>query len=169
MHIRLASEADLPALAELYRQTVLVNAPQYHSSAQTQTWAAAPADADQFHQFVLAANTFIAENDTGILGFAGIEAEGRVASTYVRHDCLRQGIGSALMQAVLDYAQSQGMRRLYAEASEFSLGLFKKFGFGLYNTEVVVRQGVEFDRYLVERHLVSPECKQPVRNEEATA
>lgn len=153
MNIRLASEADLPTLAQLYRQTVLVNAPQYYSPAQTQMWAAAPADADHFHPFVLAATTFVAENDTGILGFAGIRMDGHVASAYVRHDCLHQGIGSALMQTMLDYAQSHEIRRIYAEASEFSLGLFKKFGFCLYDTEVVNRQGVTFERYLVERHL----------------
>ena len=42
------------------------------------------------------------------------------------------------------------MTRLYAEASEFSLGLFKKFSFRLYGTEIVNRQGVEFERYLME-------------------
>ena len=164
MNIRHASETDLPALAQLYRQTVLVNAPQYYSPAQTQMWAAAPAQTDHFHTFVLAGITFVAENDTGILGFSGIRADGHVISAYVRHDCLRQGVGSALMQAVLGYAQSQEIRRLYAEASEFSLGLFKKFGFRLYNTEVVVRQGVEFERYLVERYLASPQSEQPIRN-----
>ncbi|MGB3295277.1 MAG: GNAT family N-acetyltransferase [Phormidesmis sp.] len=157
MNIQLASAADLPALAELYRQTVLVNAPQYYSPAQTQMWAAAPTDAEHFHQFVLAATTFVAKKDTDILGFAGIKADGHVASVYVRHDCIRQGVGSALMRAVLGYAQSHNIGRLHAEASEFSLGLFKKFGFRRYDTEVVVRQGVEFERYLVERYLVGPQ------------
>ena len=169
MNIRLASEADLPTLAQLYRQTVLVNAPQYYSAAQTRMWAAAPADADHFHRFVLAANTFVAESDRGILGFAGIREDGHVASAYVRHDCIRQGIGSALMQAVLSYAQSRNIGRLYAEASEFSLGLFKKFGFRLYDTEVVMRQGVEFERYLVERYLNGCQRGSPIRNRETTS
>ncbi len=32
MNIRPASEADLPALAQMCRQTVLVNAPQYYDT-----------------------------------------------------------------------------------------------------------------------------------------
>ena len=57
------------------------------------------------------------------------------------------------MATVLDYGQKFRMPRLYGEASEFSLGLFKKFGFHVYDTEVVDRQGIQFHRYLVERHL----------------
>jgi len=36
------------------------------------------------------------------------------------------------------------------------LGLFKRFGFQVYNTEIVERQGVEFQRYLVERFILIP-------------
>ena len=57
------------------------------------------------------------------------------------------------MKAVLNYAQSHHIQRLYAEASEFSLGLFKKFEFQIYDTDVVDRQGVWFKRYLVELYL----------------
>ena len=57
------------------------------------------------------------------------------------------------MQTILDYAKSHNIQRLYAEASEFSLGSFKKFGFHIYDTEIVDRQGVQFKTYLVERNL----------------
>ena len=130
------TEADLLALAALFRDTVLVNAPQHYTVAQTAAWAA------------------VAVDDTGIVGFAGIGEGGYVASVYVRHDCLRRGIGSTLMQTVLDHAQREGLQRLYSEASEFSLGLFIEFGFRQYGTEVVDRNGVQFTRYLMERVLV---------------
>jgi putative acetyltransferase len=151
MDIRLAKEADLTELAVLFRQTVLANAPKYYTPAQTTVWASSPDDTEQFRQFILGVNTFVATDDTSILGFAGIGEDGHVASAYVRHDSLHRGIGSALIQAVLDYAQNHRIHRLYAKASEFSLGLFKKFGFQLYDTEVVDRQGVQFIRYLVDR------------------
>ncbi|WP_017300034.1 GNAT family N-acetyltransferase [Nodosilinea nodulosa] len=153
MHLRTATEADLPTLADLYQETVLVNAPQHYTPAQTEAWAAIDAHSPRFHQLILGVTTYLAENDTGILGFAGIGENGYVASAYVRHDCLHQGIGSLLMQAVLTHAQEKQIQRLYAEASEFSLGLFQKFGFNQYDTEIVDRNGVSFTRYLVERVL----------------
>lgn len=102
-----------------------------------------------FRRFVLDATTYVATDETGIVGFVGIEADGHVSSTYVRGDRLHQGIGSALMRVPLDYAAAQQMTRLYAEASKFSLGLFQKFGFRLYDTEFVDFNGVAFSRYLV--------------------
>lgn len=154
MNIRIAEESDLPELSALYRQTVLVNAPQHYSSAQTEVWASFASDLSHFRQFIFGVTTYVVVNETGVLGFAGIGDDGHVLSTYVRHDCIRQGIGSALMRNLLEHAHRHQMQRLYAEASEFSLGLFKKFGFQVYEMEQADRQGVKFDRYLVERHLV---------------
>jgi putative acetyltransferase len=153
MQLRLATEADLSNLAALYRDTVLLNAPQHYTPAQTEAWAAVDADSVQFRQFILAVTTYVAEDGTGIVGFAGIGDDGHVASAYVRHDRLHRGIGSTLMQAVLAHAQEKQLSRLYAEASAFSLGLFKKFGFHQYDTEVVDHNGVQFTRFLVE-HLL---------------
>lgn len=152
MNIRIGQESDIPELAKLYQQTVLAIAPQCYSQAQTQMWASFASDLASFRQFILQATTFIATDETGILGFAGIAEDGHVISAYVRSDRIRQGIGSTLMQTLLDYAKSYNIQRLYAEASEFSLGLFKKFSFYIYDTEIVDRQGVQFKRYLVERH-----------------
>lgn len=150
MKIRVADEADVMELADLYRQTVVTHATQHYTPTQMAAWASSATDLEQFRRFVLNVTTYVAEDETGMVGFAGIGPDGHVASAYVRHDCLHQGIGSALMKAVLDHAERHQIPRLYAEASEFSLGLFQKFGFRLYDTEVVTRQGVEFCRYLVE-------------------
>jgi putative acetyltransferase len=153
VQIRLVHETDLPALATLYRETVLVNAPQYYTPAQTAMWASFGQMGPDFQQFILGVTTYVAADDRGLVGFAGLGLDGHVASAYVRHDCLSQGIGSALMATVLEQAQVQRMQRLYGEASEFSLGLFQAFDFRLYDTEVVNRDGVQFKRYLMERML----------------
>lgn len=150
MNIRLANESDLLELAHLFRQTVLTHGPQHYTPAQTQAWAAFASDTKHFRALILDVTTFVAADNTGILGFAGIAEDGHVASAYVRHDCIHQGIGSVLMKAVLEYAQRNHIQRLYAEASMFSLGLFKKLGFYRYDTETVARQGVQFERHLVE-------------------
>ncbi|MEM0979582.1 MAG: GNAT family N-acetyltransferase, partial [Cyanobacteria bacterium P01_H01_bin.58] len=151
MPIRVAQATDIPELATLFHQTVRTHGPQHYSPEQTCAWAAAGADTPTFRQFILSVTTFVMEDASGIAGFVGISEEGYVASIYVRCDRLRQGIGSALMNQVMDYAQTHKIPRLYAEASEFSLGLFQKFGFWVYDTEVVERAGVQFKRYLVER------------------
>ncbi|MEL7313396.1 MAG: GNAT family N-acetyltransferase [Cyanobacteria bacterium J06559_3] len=151
--IRFAQETDLPELMALFRQTVLTHAPQHYTPAQTKAWAASVSDRDRFHSFIFGVTTYVATRDNRILGFTGISAAGHVASVYVRHDCLHQGIGSKLLETLLNHAYCHHLQRLYAEASEFSLGLFTKFGFHLHDTEMVERQGIQFKRYLVERYL----------------
>jgi len=159
IRIRRAQSSDVPALANLYRQSVLATAPQAYTPEQTTAWAAFATDFAPFQRFILGVTTYvaIAANEAqDIVGFAGIGATGHVASVYVHPDRARQGIGSLLMQRLLTHAHTHRLPRLYAEASEFSLGLFQKFGFRLYDTEVVVRQGVPFTRYLVEYWLETP-------------
>lgn len=153
MIVRPAKDSDVAELAHLYRQTVEVNAPQYYTPAQTQAWSAFASNLEAFRAFITGVTTYVAVDETQVLGFAGIGNDGHVLSVYVRYDSLGGGIGSALMQHLLQHAQTHSIQRLYAEASEFSLGLFQKFGFRLYETEQVERGGVKFHRYLVERLL----------------
>ena len=153
MQIRIAQEADLAELSELFCQTILTHAPQCYSPTQTQAWASSATDQGVFRLFILEPTTYVAEDKTGIIGFAGIASDGHVVSTYVRSDRLHRGIGSTLMQMILDHAITHNIPRLYSEASEFSIGLFKKFGFQLYDTEIIERKGATFTRYLMERHL----------------
>ena len=149
--IRTAEATDLPHLAQLFYETVTQNAPQYYTAAQTQAWANLALDPAQFAQLFSAATAFLVEDRGKLLGFAGLAPDGHVTAVYVRGDRLGQGLGSRLMAVLLEQAQAQNLPRLYAEASEFSLGLFLKFGFDLYDTEVVERGGVQFHRYLVEK------------------
>ncbi len=156
IQIRYAQQADVPALADLYYQSVLATAPQAYTPAQTAAWAAFATDLPQFQRFILGVTTYVATKANAIVGFAGIGATGHVASLYVHPHFARQGIGSLLLQTVVQHAQNQHLPRLYAEASEFSLGVFQKFGFAHYQTETVDRKGVRFTRYLVERLFTSP-------------
>ncbi|MEO1397171.1 MAG: hypothetical protein AAFV90_30200 [Cyanobacteria bacterium J06634_5] len=97
MNIRLAHESDLPKLAALFRQTVLSNAPEHYTPAQTKMWASFASDTKHFRPLIFDVNTFVAFDDSGILGFSGIGEDGHVASAYVRGDRIHQGIGSALI------------------------------------------------------------------------
>lgn len=151
--IRIAETADIPQLAQLFYETIIRNGSQHYTEAQTQAWASFALDLTAFTRFLEGATTFVMETDGEILGFAGLAADGHVRAIYVRGDRLDQGIGSQLMQTLLNDAENRSIHRLYAEASEFSLGLFLKFGFHQFDIEVVERNGVEFRRYLVEKKL----------------
>lgn len=178
LFLRPATAADCPTLAHLFHTTVLVHGPQHYSPAQVQAWAATATDAERFRQWVLDVATVVAL-DRGtegpahggqeheplsipgktitspsftdlIVGFGGLAADGHLTALYVRHDRLRQGVGTALVRHLLAQGIAQGLPRLYTEASAFSQGVFHHMGFRSYGQEVIERRGVAFRRELME-------------------
>ena len=151
--LRTAIESDLPALAKLFNDSVRQIAPQKYSPEQVDAWAVSAMDTNFFSRFILESTTFIAEENDLILGFGGITTAGQITSLYVRGDFNRKGIGSRLLKKILEYARINQCDRLYTEASEFSKPLFKKFGFEIYGEEETIRNGVQFQRYLMQKSI----------------
>ncbi|MCA9109466.1 MAG: GNAT family N-acetyltransferase [Planctomycetaceae bacterium] len=127
--------------------------PRSYTQTQINSWAASASDRERFQEFLLRPTTYVAIDETGPVGFCGIDADGHIASLYLRGNRQRQGICTSLVRHVLDYANRTGINRLHAEASEFSLPLFLKLGFQTVGTETVERYGATFVRHLVECHL----------------
>jgi len=149
MRIRPVIESDIPELVELYARSTRALAPSAYSPEQVESWASFAVVSTAFRLFIFKADTFAAVDDTGILGFAGLESTGRVASVYVRHDRFRQGIATALLQYLIQLANDRGINALHAEASVFSRPLFHRVGFVDAGVEHVERNGVHFTRQLV--------------------
>lgn len=157
MPIREAVPADVPDLAALYAAAVRTVGPAHYDAGQVEAWAAF-ADEPRFRRFVLDPYTFVSEDtcagdESGITGFAGLADDGHVTALYVRADRMRQGIGSALLRAVVERAEERGVARLYTEASAFSRPVFERHGFRLDAVEVVERRGATFERYRMVRDL----------------
>ena len=146
MEIRLATKDDLPALRKVYRASVTAIGPSAYTDEQTDAWAQT-ADSQELANLLVTGRTYVAERDNRIAGFCTLEKDGRIALLYVLGEFARQGIGSALLAWALEHTALAAGTRLYAEASEFSLPLFQKFGFTLVETECSLWNGAEFLRY----------------------
>ncbi|GMW02887.1 MAG: hypothetical protein AMXMBFR84_40230 [Candidatus Hydrogenedentota bacterium] len=153
--IRPVTEQDYDALSHVYGHTVRKLGPDRYSSDQIEAWAMYSKDHAAFHDFVFGCYTIVAELDGRIAGFSGIASDGHVVSLYVHGDCTRMGVGSKLLEAVMEYARFNRMPRLYTEASKFSHELFGRFGFTVDEEETVIRNGVAFDRYKMSLQLDS--------------
>lgn len=151
LRIRLAEPTDIAALARLFADAVKVLGPAAYSAQQVAMWASFAEDLPAFSDFILKPTTFIAEDDTGPLGFCGVDSTGHIASLYTRFDRGRQGIASALLQRAINHVSQHGATRLDTRASEFSRVVFEKFGFKVREVETVVRHGVEFSRCIMVR------------------
>lgn len=151
MLIREGTEADLLAFAAVFRDAIQVAGPARYTPDQVAAWAASAEDGAAFGRRMLETRTFVAEDESGLVGFASLDPDGRVGMLYVRGDGQRRGVGGRLLATALEAAA--GSERSYAEASAISLPVFLRAGFEVVGTETVRRQGVSFERHLVERAL----------------
>ncbi|HYN61038.1 MAG TPA: GNAT family N-acetyltransferase [Rubrivivax sp.] len=147
LRFRLATPADVPALAGLYAHCARELGPQVYSAEQVLAWQGFAHDAPAFADYVLQARTWMAEDAEGPLGFCGIDANGEVRSLYVRAAAMRKGLGSALLAQALASARQQGVAAFAAWATPFSLPVFTRAGFTLQRSVHEPFQGVMFERH----------------------
>ena len=147
MLIRLAVEADKPAINEIRRQVKLLHAagkPDFFTEGFSQELA------DYLNIFFMQENgeVVVAERDGEIVGFALITYVERPASIYrhalkhcdieelgVDERCRHQGIGKALVEFVRARAAEKGFSRLELNMWEFNenaLRFYEAIGFRTY-------------------------------------
>jgi putative acetyltransferase len=155
LSLRPATAADVPALARLYADTARALGPACYSAAQVAAWCSFGQDTPAFRAYVLDADTWLAIDAAGEpVGFCGVGGEGGAAevhSLYVHHARVRRGLGSHLLGDALLRARGRGVRHFAAWVTPFSRPVFERAGFRLVRTVVEPYQGVEFERYRVER------------------
>ena len=98
----------------------------------------------------------VVEDAGRLAGFADLEANGHVDRVFVSADHQGQGVARALLAEVVTEARRLGLVRLFLEASITARPFFESQGFAMLAPQVVVRRGVEFVNYRMERGLAEP-------------
>jgi putative acetyltransferase len=153
---RPASATDVPVLAAVYRDAARQLGPLVYTLEQARAWASFPDDVAAFRNYVLEADTWIAERatDLSVLGFCGVSVEGglrEVHSLYVAPASTRQGFGSEMLRRILQRAESTGATRFAAWVTPLSRPVFLAAGFEWTKTVSEPFAGTLFERYRVER------------------
>ena len=135
--VRAAREDDLPALTEIYAYHVL------HGLASFELDPPDAAEMARRHARVVSLGLpyLVAETDGRVSGYAyAAPYRARPAyrftvedSVYIRSDCVGNGIGSALLPALIAACEQAGCRQMIAVIGDsengFSIRLHEKFGF----------------------------------------
>ncbi|MGM0562132.1 MAG: N-acetyltransferase family protein [Pseudomonadota bacterium] len=153
--LRPCRPGDGPALAALYRASVLKLGRRRYSEAQVQAWAGLCPNPDNFEtQAVDGRWRYLAVDDAGTcLAFADLEREGRIAYFYCAPEAAGQGVAGQLYAALEAEACANGLPRLYLEASEGARGFFQRHGFYLLHRRAFQVAGVEIHNYAMEKVL----------------
>lgn len=153
MDIRPYQEADIPAIARLYFNTVRrINARDY-TREQIQAWAPTIYSNSYWSQRFLKKQVLVAESRNGVLGFAEYEAAGHIDCFYVHHEYQRRGVGSALLDRVEDALRSLNVHRAFAEVSVTARAFFAGKGYRVVEERNQDYRDVIFKLYLMEKYL----------------
>ncbi|HEX4592514.1 MAG TPA: GNAT family N-acetyltransferase [Gemmataceae bacterium] len=142
---------DAPALLALFKDTIRrINCRDYNPE-QIAAWASDEIDPAHWANRFAGRFVPVAEIDGRPVGFAELESNGHLDRFYVSADHQRQGIGRALMAAILAEARRLGLVRLFSEASITARPFFESQGFAVLGPQVVTCRGAEFVNYCMER------------------
>lgn len=154
LQLRAGRPDDVMALRSLFANTVRqINCRDY-SPAQIEAWAAGAQDEAQWRSRLASTQVFVAEQAGEVVGFTNLEPDGHIDLFYVHAQRQGQGIGRRLFGQLEAAARSQGMSRLYTEASITAKPFFLKCGFYLLNQEQVQRRGLWFSRFNLAKPLL---------------
>lgn len=121
---------DVPVLAAIFVAAIDELAEDDYSDAQREAWAATADDETKFGAKLSGQLTLIATLGGTPVGFASLEGGDHIEMLYVHPSAARQGVATALCDALERLAEARGAKKLTVDASDTAHDLFKKRGYG---------------------------------------
>ncbi len=127
-----------------------VNAKDYPQE-QIKAWAPDEYIAERWLKRAREMNPFIAELDGKIVGFADIQNDGYIDHFFCHHEYQGRGIGSALMQHLVDKSKGKLIPRVYSHVSITAKPFFEAFEFSVVKQQAMTIGDQALINFLMER------------------
>lgn len=121
---------DVPVLAAIFVAAIDELAEDDYSDEQREAWASAADDEAKFGAKLSGDLTLIATLESSPVGFASLRGGDHIEMLYVHPSAARQGVATALCDALEKLAIARGARKLTVDASDTAHELFRKRGYG---------------------------------------
>ncbi|MCQ4873370.1 GNAT family N-acetyltransferase [Butyricimonas paravirosa] len=129
--IRQAIESDISALKQLFRQTLAVVNIEDYTSEEIADWVSCGDNDERWRELVNDYYMLVADDRLSdkLAGFSALSSQGYLNSMFVHVDYLDQGVASALLNRLEEWAMEQHIRVVTADVSITALTFFQKQGF----------------------------------------
>ena len=165
MLIRNYHPSDCEEMAELFYNTVhTINAKDY-TNEQLNVWATDQVDLKKWNQSFLEHYSVVAVEGKRIIGFGDIDKTGYLDRLYVHSDYQKQGVATAICDALEQTAHGN----ITTHASITARPFFEKRGYKVVKEQQVKRQEVLLTNFVMEKEMTPEEFKKLWKKEEETA
>lgn len=148
MLIRKYLPSDCVYMAEMFYQTVhTVNAKDY-TQEQLDVWATGDVDLTEWDKSFSAHDTVVTVIQDRIVGFGDMDQSGYLDRLYVHKDFQRQGIASAICDALEHGIDAE---KITTHASITAKPFFKQRGYKVIRKQQVIRGGISLTNYVMEK------------------
>lgn len=120
---------DLSVLRDLFAQSIEELTQEEYTEEQRGAWMAQAVDAEAFGQRLTKATTLVVEIDGEPVGFGSLKDNRVVDMLYVHPYAARQGVGSALLDALERLAKGRGAGEVTVDASDTAQIFFEDRGY----------------------------------------
>ncbi len=153
--------SDAATLAALFRASVEELAAEDYDADQREAWASAADDEAAFAARLAGALTIVALIGGEVAGFASLKDNNLFDMLYVRPDLARQGVGTALADAIEKLAGARGTTTLTVDASDAARDFFAARGYVGKSRNTVTIAGEWLGNTTMTRELAPPAAGGP--------
>ena len=132
---------DVPVLAAIFAAAVQELAIEDYSEGQVAAWAAVADDIEEFAEKLKDRLTLVATLDQSMVGFASLRDNNHIDMVYVHPAAVRQGVATALVDALERLAAARGTKHVTVDASDTAAPLFLRRGYTAERRNTVVLGG----------------------------
>lgn len=121
--------ADTSVLASIFAASIDRLTEDDYSEAQREAWASAADDEDKFGKRLGGQLTLVATIASSPVGFASLKGADQLDLLYVHPSASRQGVATALCDAIEKLAVARGAKGVTAEVSDTAQQFFSRRGY----------------------------------------
>lgn len=129
--IRRYNPGEEAALFNVYYSAVHLLANREYSPEQIQAWAPSDLDVILWKERIRSIKPYVAELNGELVGYADLQASGYIDHFFVSGNHARCGIGTSLMEHLLEAARLVGLPELTSDVSRTAQPFYEKFGFAV--------------------------------------
>ncbi len=153
MQIRQATSQDASEIMKLFYETIHTINIRDYSQEQVNAWAPDTMTVERWIKRQDIKQTFVADHNGRIIGFAELESTGHIDCFYTHKDFQSQGVGTKLLDTIVAQATKLQLSRLLTEVSITARPFFEHRGFVLVKSQEVECRGVKLLNFVMEYHL----------------